>query len=107
MSSEEIQRLKETVHVLYEVTLLRSGWDLKNTNAFASRVEKVIRTNLGVSLDAAAKLDVKAAPEKPLEESDTGFSDGSKDEDADDGDSVPHMKVYPPAEDEEVLHDEL
>lgn len=106
MSEADVKHLKETVHVLYETTLIRSGWDLKNTNDFAARVEKVIRTNLGVSLDAVAKVDVKAAIEKEEEDSSNGASESSSSED--DAESIPNMKVYPPAvEDDEVLHDEL
>jgi heat shock protein beta len=106
MSEADVKHLKETVHVLYETTLLRSGWDLKNTNDFASRVEKVIRTNLGVSLDATVKVDVKPAPEKETEDSSDGTSDSTNGEDPE-SESTPNMKVYPPVIEDEVTHDEL
>ncbi|TPX34206.1 hypothetical protein SmJEL517_g03109 [Synchytrium microbalum] len=105
MSPDEVSHLIETVHVLYETTLLRSGWDLKNSNDFAARVERVIRTNLGVSLEATANVDVKAAPE--VEAETDAASSSTKDEEGDD-DSVPNAKMIPPAlEDDEILHEEL
>ncbi|TPX51144.1 hypothetical protein SeMB42_g02018 [Synchytrium endobioticum] len=107
LSADELKHLKETVHVLYETTLLRSGWDLKNTNDFAARVEKVIRTNLGVSLDAVANVDVKAAREKEAEEGDSTSTEtpSSKDDEPEDQNLKGELPVAD--EEEEMRHDEL
>jgi len=73
--------LEETARVLMETTLLRSGYNLKDTNAYTDRVEKVIRMNLGVSETDAAEVNVKPAPEpeKKSDESEEG-SDKSESE---------------------------
>lgn len=41
----------ELAMVLFETATLRSGYGLKDTAAFAERVEKMMRRSLGVSLD--------------------------------------------------------
>ncbi len=49
---------------LYEMALVRSGYDIANTETFASRMEKIIRHSLGVDEDAKADVTVKPAPAK-------------------------------------------
>ena len=64
VESKELESLNEISRLLYEVTALRSGYNIKDTADFATRVERVIRTNLGVDLGAQASLDdIEAAPE--------------------------------------------
>ncbi|CAG8462499.1 11805_t:CDS:10 [Ambispora leptoticha] len=43
---------RETTFILYETALIRSGYSLKDNLGFATRVEKILRSNLGVDLDA-------------------------------------------------------
>jgi heat shock protein 90kDa beta len=80
--------LEEKAQVLYETSLLRSGFDLKDTLDFAARVERVLRGSLGVDLEAEAEVEVAPAPEKSEEEDKSESKDGE-------------------AEAEEVEHDEL
>lgn len=56
--------LKETVHVLYETTLLVSGFQVPNNQNFAKRIEKVIRQYLEVDLEKQAVVDLSPAPGK-------------------------------------------
>ncbi|KAI8831572.1 HSP90-domain-containing protein [Chytridium lagenaria] len=67
-SGKKEEDLKELARTLYEVTLLRSGFDLKDTPAFAGRVESAIRKALGVGLTEEAKVEVVKAEEKTEEE---------------------------------------
>ncbi|CAG8556881.1 5300_t:CDS:2 [Funneliformis mosseae] len=59
---------KEMVRVLYETTLIRSGYSLKDNLGYASRVEKILRTNLGVDLNAKAEVNVTPAEEADKDE---------------------------------------
>ncbi|KAJ3130987.1 hypothetical protein HK100_007052 [Physocladia obscura] len=61
---DEIAELKGYATVLYESTLIRSGFELKNTQDFAGRVEQLLRGRLGVAKDAEAEYTVVPAPEK-------------------------------------------
>ncbi|KAJ3014041.1 UNVERIFIED_CONTAM: hypothetical protein HDU68_000454, partial [Siphonaria sp. JEL0065] len=56
--------------VLYESTLIRSGFELKNPHDFAGRVEQILRSNLGVDADAEAEYTVVPAKEKSGDEDD-------------------------------------
>lgn len=87
--------LKETVHVLYETTLLTSGYAVPNTMDFAKRIEQVIRSFVGVDKDAEAVVNLKPAPEKDDDEE-------SKEEKKDDVEEVPEIKA-----EEDEGHDEL
>lgn len=58
----------ELVTVLYETTAIRSGYPLKDINAFTKRVETIIRKGVGASLDEQPDVKVEAAPEKTEEE---------------------------------------
>ena len=82
--------LEEKAQVLYETSLLRSGFDLKDTLDFAARVERVLRLSLGVDLEAEAEVDVVPAPEKTEDESEEKSAAAGEEGDA-----------------EEVEHDEL
>ncbi|KAJ3384508.1 hypothetical protein HDU84_002901 [Entophlyctis sp. JEL0112] len=68
----------EMAKVLYESTLIRSGFELKNSHEFAGRVEQILRANLGVPKDAEADYVVVPAPEKTEDDdSDAGKSDNT------------------------------
>jgi heat shock protein beta len=51
-SGERTEDLAELCRVVYETTAIRSGYSVKDSAAFAQRVERVIRTNLGVDQSA-------------------------------------------------------
>ncbi|RIA93742.1 heat shock protein gp96 [Glomus cerebriforme] len=59
---------KEMVRVLYETTLIRSGYSLKDNLKYAARVEKILRTNLGVDLNAEAEVNVTPAEDADKDE---------------------------------------
>jgi len=56
-------KTKESVHVLFETTLIRSGYLLNDPLSYATRVEKILRTNLGVDPEATVEIDEEPAPE--------------------------------------------
>jgi len=55
-NDEEDVAATELAMVLFETATLRSGYGLKDTAAFAERVEKMMRRSLGVSLDEPVSL---------------------------------------------------
>jgi heat shock protein beta len=75
--------LEEIALVLYETALLRSGFEVKNTLDFASRIEKVIRSSLGVSLDATPEVKVAPAPEASAEDVKANSKKDEEDEEVD------------------------
>jgi heat shock protein beta len=66
--------LKEVASILIDGALVRSGFDVSDSNGFFSRVDRVLRRSLGVSETAPTDTTVKPAPpvdpELPEEESD-------------------------------------
>ncbi|KAJ3217025.1 hypothetical protein HK099_005618, partial [Clydaea vesicula] len=63
----EEDKVKQITQVLYEATLLRSGYQVSNTMDFAKRIEKVIRQFIGVDLEKEvdeSKLKIKKAEEE-------------------------------------------
>lgn len=50
-NDEKDDAATELAMVLFETATLRSGYGLRDTAAFSSRVEKMMRRSLGVSLD--------------------------------------------------------
>ncbi|KAJ6613464.1 heat shock protein Hsp90 [Mycena sp. CBHHK59/15] len=107
--------LKEVASILIDGALVRSGFEVPNSNLFFTRVDRVLRRSLGVSETAPTDTTVKPAPpvdpELPSEAPDSGY------EFVDDkpGIQLPdHMKDQVHIEMEEidedgnvVVHDEL
>lgn len=56
------------VQLMYETTSIRSGFPLKDINQFTSRVEGLLRKNIGVAMSEEAKVEVKKAKEKTEQE---------------------------------------
>ncbi|KAF9055246.1 HSP90-domain-containing protein [Hymenopellis radicata] len=54
--------LKEVISILIDGALIRSGFDVPDTNDFFSRVDRVLRRSLGVSETAPTDTNVKPAP---------------------------------------------
>ena len=69
---EEEEELKEVTSILIDGALVRSGFDMPDSNEFFSRVDRVLRRSLGVSETAPTDDSVKSAPpvdpELPVEE---------------------------------------
>ncbi|KAG9293348.1 hypothetical protein G9A89_007594 [Geosiphon pyriformis] len=107
---------KEIVMVLYETTLLRSGYTLGDNLGYANRVDKVLRASLGVNTEAKVEINEQPAPEVEEEEKKAEAErlakqeeedlfqqqdDDGDDDDADDS-SIDYGKVY-----EDMFKDEL
>ncbi|CAO3695348.1 hypothetical protein G6F70_008538 [Rhizopus microsporus] len=56
------------VQLMYETTSIRSGFPLRDINQFTSRVEGLLRKNIGVAMSEEAKVEVKKAKEKTEQE---------------------------------------
>ncbi|KAL7750822.1 hypothetical protein RI367_003779 [Sorochytrium milnesiophthora] len=82
---------------LFDITSIRSGYQIKDTTAVARRLERAIRLGLGVDLKAKADVKLKEAPEVAATKRDAG-SNGE--------DDAAKEKVPIDAE-EDALHDEL
>jgi len=82
ISGDDEDVTKQTVKVLYETTLLTSGYAVPNTMNFAKRIEKVIRHFIGVDLEKEAVVDVKPAPEVADAFKESADEDETEDEDA-------------------------
>ncbi|KAK4686199.1 molecular chaperone HtpG, partial [Tremellales sp. Uapishka_1] len=75
--SYEAVELRETVRVLFDTTLVRSGFNVADPTSYFTRVEALLRRSLGVSLSAKAESKVKPAPPTavgPLPEDDLGLN---------------------------------
>ncbi|KZT24521.1 HSP90-domain-containing protein [Neolentinus lepideus HHB14362 ss-1] len=59
---EAEEDLREVVSILVDGALVRSGFDVPNSNEFFKRVDRVLRRSLGVSETAEADDTVKPAP---------------------------------------------
>jgi len=61
------REVKEVVSILIDGALVRSGFDVEDSNGFFTRIDRVLRRSLGVSESAATDTTVKPAP--PVDES--------------------------------------
>lgn len=65
VQNKEMESVQEVARLLYEVTAIRSGYMVKDSLEFANRIERVIRRNMNVDLDAQATLeDIEPAQDK-------------------------------------------
>ncbi|KAG6814166.1 hypothetical protein H0H92_000842 [Tricholoma furcatifolium] len=75
--AEDEEELREVASILIDGALVRSGFEVPNSNRFFSRVDKVLRRSLGVSETAPTDETVKPAPpvdpELPSEEEEVPF----------------------------------
>ena len=55
--------LSELVEILYDTSLVRSGFAVRDPSDYFGRIESVLRRSLGVSQAAKAKVNVQPAPE--------------------------------------------
>jgi heat shock protein beta len=68
---ENDKHFQEMAKVLYDITLVRSGYSLKGgVKAFAGRVENMLRVNLGVDEAAEAVFEAPQAEDRDQEEID-------------------------------------
>ncbi|KAF4619633.1 hypothetical protein D9613_005093 [Agrocybe pediades] len=56
------EELKEVTSILIDGALVRSGFEVPDSNKFFTRVDRVLRRSLGVSETAEAKVEVRPAP---------------------------------------------
>ncbi|KAG7096977.1 hypothetical protein E1B28_004373 [Marasmius oreades] len=59
---ETEEELDQVISILIDGALVRSGFEVPNTNRFFNRVDRVLRRSLGVSETAETPSDVKPAP---------------------------------------------
>merc|ERR1719423_573311 len=59
---------KDMALMMYNTATLRSGYMLKDTNAFALNIEKMMRETLGVDLDEQVEEEEDLPEEAPEEE---------------------------------------
>ncbi|KAG9016841.1 hypothetical protein FRB93_009371 [Tulasnella sp. JGI-2019a] len=69
------EELKEVASIMVDGALVRSGFEVMDTTAFFSRVDRVLRRSLGVSESAKADATVKPAP--PVVEPETEEEDST------------------------------
>ncbi|CAG8527637.1 15835_t:CDS:2 [Dentiscutata heterogama] len=55
------ENINELVHVLYESTLIRSGYVLKDNLKYSDKVERILRKNLGIDLNAKPEINIVPA----------------------------------------------
>jgi len=66
---EQDLQFQEMAKILYDITLVRSGYNLKDgVKSFAGRVENMLRVNLGVDTNAEAQFEVEKAEARDQEE---------------------------------------
>ncbi|KAI8865623.1 heat shock protein Hsp90 [Ramicandelaber brevisporus] len=58
--TKELETIETAIWLLYDTSALRSGYGVDDAAVFASRIDRVLRENIGV--DVAAKADVKVSP---------------------------------------------
>ncbi|CAG8680129.1 16108_t:CDS:2 [Gigaspora rosea] len=82
------ENISELVTVLYESTLIRSGYVLKDNLKYAERVERILRKNLGINLDAKPEINIVPAEDadpneksSKLKENDDLFKELDNDDD--------------------------
>jgi len=85
----EDQTAKDLVRVMFETATLRSGYTIKDSLDFASRIERMLRMSMGVDLDA--KVDLPEEPEAAEEE--TAEEVKAEDEDEEAGGKAPDDAV--------------
>ncbi|WWC93052.1 uncharacterized protein L201_008016 [Kwoniella dendrophila CBS 6074] len=61
-TSEEEEELRELVRILFDTTLVRSGFAVADPTNYFERVEALLRRSLGVSLSAKPKIHIRPAP---------------------------------------------
>ncbi|OCF30950.1 cation-transporting ATPase [Kwoniella heveanensis CBS 569] len=66
-TSEEEEELRETVRVLFDTALVRSGFSVADPTTYFERVESLLRRAMGVSLNAQPKIHIRPAPPKASE----------------------------------------
>lgn len=88
-ADREDETAKDMAEIMFETATLRSGFMLPDTSSFASRVEKLLRQNLGVSESAMIEEDEDLDQEdEPTEEESTGKATVTETEVGDDGDNL-------------------
>jgi len=101
-TEQENDETSELAEILYDTAALRSGFLIKDTVAFASRIERILRQNLNVDLNATVDVDEKPAPEK------TGEDHEEEEDDEDShGHSHSHSHGHGHSHDHSHDHDEL
>jgi len=89
---------KEMVSLLYETTLIRSGYSIRDNLKYASMVEKMLRTNLGIDLNSKPEINIEPAQDKDEEEVESSKKDEDlfkelEDDYIDDNEKIAHEEL--------------
>ena len=98
---EKDQTLVNSARVLLDTARLRSGFSLTDSVEFAKRIERMLRVNMGVDLDA----QVEAEPELPKTE--TPDVEEEEEEEEEEADAEVTKSKKDEDDEEEGGHDEL
>jgi len=102
------EELMEVVAILLDGALVRSGYDVTDSNEFFIRVERALRRSLGVS--ETAKADTKVKPAPPV---DPTVDEDVEDEDEADAKDMKELhfnvpsRISPIVDQTNAVHDEL
>jgi len=91
---------KDMALMMYNTATLRSGYMLKDTNAFALNIEKMMRETLGVDLDEQVEEEEDLPEEAPEEE---GEDDDDEDEEDDEEEEEEEEVAAEPAANKDEL----
>jgi heat shock protein beta len=82
VDENKIDETDDLVKLMYEMSSIRSGFQIRDTIKFADRIERMLRVNLGVDLNAKADISgIKPAPSGPSgEEGDESSAASSTEE---------------------------
>lgn len=93
-SEDEKEEFKATTvdmaSVLIDTARLRSGYALKDQIQFSSRIEKMLRMSMGVSLDEAVEAEPEYAPD--AEETEEADDEEEEEEEEEEADEAPAAK---------------
>ncbi|RKO90583.1 hypothetical protein BDK51DRAFT_32532, partial [Blyttiomyces helicus] len=81
VQSGDASAIASSAYVLFESTALASGFNVRDPASFAATVQKVVRADLGVPLDAKADVTIIPAPEvEQVKTEDPAVTESDEDE---------------------------
>lgn len=82
--AEDLESVKDFPKALYEIYSIGSGWEVTSPNRLVTRLERVVKSQLGLDREAEPEVKVAPAPDvKPKKQVDDepSKSDEAEDED--------------------------
>ncbi|KAJ7523255.1 hypothetical protein O6H91_18G043600 [Diphasiastrum complanatum] len=106
-SNPEDENTKLTAKLIYQTSLLESGFTIDDSKEFASRVYSVIKSNLNISPDAAVEEEDDDVEEETSVKTDTSDEKGEPKGEEDDGPTIRNVVNEVEPEEDDDLRDEL